>query len=413
MKYYKSILTTVLLLLFAVTASAQMAQSDYEIQKQFKQQYNEYQEKLETISTSDSAQALIESVREFDTKYKEHSDLLNKVLHPETYNQKIQELKKSSVMAMNRLETIEKQNQKMESLQKQLTSYESDLQRLNSRTDSLQNAMQKSIESEKQLSDMVRQYRNSLEQRDELILAFIDSMVVAYQQMDLKATQNLENMDNRSELDSDSDALEMIHQITSENLNILENNAGNLHLEDYMRMSEVQQQFENMWTRLGDKIREVYDGEQTEKLASEINQNISEWGQTLKDQTFAILSDSLSQQGINVGSFSTGEELYGSLNTYLDAKISESNEGATDANYQDFKGFKSFWNKAEIQWSSNFVDADILTTNQMATLNDKVDTWGEQAQPQKTNNILVYLLGATVLLAVALGVMLIREKKNK
>ncbi len=66
----------------------------------------------------------------------------------------------------------------------------------------------------------------------------------------------------------------------------------------------------------------------------------------------------------------------------------------------------------EIQWSSSFVDAGILSNQQMATLNAKVDTWAENARPDGQNNILVYLLGASVLLAVALGVMLIREKKN-
>jgi len=64
-----------------------------------------------------------------------------------------------------------------------------------------------------------------------------------------------------------------------------------------------------------------------------------------------------------------------------------------------------------MEWSSNFVDAGLISKSQMATLNQKVDTWAEQAQP-RSNNILVYLLGASVLLAVALGVMLIREKNT-
>ncbi len=409
MTLQKSILT-ILLILFSVTAYAQQ-RSDYQIQKEFKQSYKQYNNKLEEISSADSAQALIKSIHEFDIQYMPHKKLLNKALHPESYDEKMEELKKSSVMAKNRLETIENQDKKMQNLQDQLTSYEQDMQQLNSRTDSLQQAMQKSIASEKQLSEMLRTYRNNLEQRDELILAFIDSMVVAYQQMDLESVQDLENIDNRSQLDSDGDALELIHKITTENLNILESNAD-LHLEDYMRMSAVQREFQKMWTSLGSKIKEVYDGENAGQLASEIDQQISEWNTILTDRTFTALNDSLSGQQINVGEFQDGEALYTNLNSYLDAKITQSEEKANQANYEDFQRFKQFWNMAEIQWSSSFVDAGIFSNRQMATLNAKVDTWAENARPAGQNNILVYLLGASVLLAVALGVMLIREKKN-
>jgi hypothetical protein len=408
----KSILT-ILLLLFTVTTYAQTQQrSDYQIQKEFKENFKQYNEKLEEISSSDSAQALIKSIHEFEIEYMPHKDLLNKALHPETYDQKMEELKKSSVMAKNRLETIEQQNEQVQTLQDQLTSYEQDMQQLNSRTDSLRKEMQKSIASEKQLSEMLRTYRNSLEKRDELILAFIDSMVVAYQQMDLKSVQDLENIDNRSQLESDGDALELIHKITTENLNILESNT-NLHLEDYMRMSEVQREFQKMWTSLGSKIKEVYDGENADQVASEIDQNISEWNQMLTDRTFTALNDSLGVQQISVGEFQDGQSLYANLNSYLDNKITQSEENATQSNYEDFQRFRRFWNMADIQWSSNLVDAGILSNQQMATLNQKVDTWGENARPSGQNNILVYLLGASVLLAVALGVMLIREKKNK
>lgn len=406
--------TTILVLFFAffsVEALAQKTLSDYEIQKSFKAQYADFQQRLDTVSSPDSAQKLIESIKEFDQKYSEHSELLDKALHPDSYEERIEELKESSVMAMDRQEKMTKQTQKLEELETQVSSYEQDLEQLNRETDSLKQAMQKSVESEKELSDMVRQYRQSLEKRDELILAFIDSMVVAYQQMDLQDLEDLENMDQKSRIQS-TDALQMIQSISAENLEILKQNAGNLTLEDYMRMAEVQYQFEQMWARLGDKIREVYDGENAEAMAGEVEQNIKEWNNLLKTQTFATLRDSLARNGIEVSGFESSDELYSSLNTYLENKIEESRDRTTEEGYKDFKQFQHFWNRIELQWSRNLVDAGIINQNQMATLNEKVDTWAEVAQP-RSNNLLVYLLGATVLLAVALGVLLIRERKNK
>lgn len=396
---------------FSAEALAQKTLSDYEIQKSFKAQYADFQQRLDTISTADSVQKLIESIKEFDQKYSEHSELLNKVFYPESYEDRIEELKQSSVMAMNRLEKMNEQSQRLEKLETQVSSYEQELEQLNRQTDSLKLAMQKSIQSEKQLSDMVRQYRQSLERRDELILAFIDSMIVAYQQMDLQELEDLENMDRRTRIQSNN-ALEMIHSITVENLEILRQNANKLALEDYIRMAEVQHQFEQMWTRLGDKIREIYAGENEEIIAGEIEQNISEWNNLLKTQTFATLRDSLARNGIKVSGFESSDELYSSLNSYLASKVKESRDNPSEEGYKDFKQFQHFWNQVEMQWGSNFVDAGIISQNQMATLDEQVDTWAEVAQP-RSNNLLVYLLGASVLLAVALGVLLIRERKNK
>jgi hypothetical protein len=411
MKLRISILT-LLFGFFSIVAAAQSTQSDYEIQKSFKEKYADYEERVEEVSSPDSANALIASIKELDQEYTEHSDLLNKALYPETYSQKIEDLKKSSVLAMERLTTIKEQTKKLDELETQVSDYEQNLQQLNHRTDSLQQAMEKSVQNEKQLSNMVREYRQNLEDRDELILAFIDSMVVAYQKMDLEAMQDLENIDKKSRIESEGDALEMIHEISIENLNILQKNNDRLKLQDYMRMAEVQQQFEYMWTRLGDKIQKVYDGENAEKMAGEIDENISQWNQTLKTQTFAVLRDNLAQNNIEISDFNTSDELYNSIHNYIDKQITASKENASEATYQKFKDFKQFWNQVEVRWSNNFADAGIIEEDQMATINQKVDAWGQNAQPESAN-WLVYLLGASVLLAVALGVMLVREKQNK
>lgn len=394
-----------------VFAQAQQMKSDYEIQKSFKEKYAQFQQRIEDVSSADSAKKLIDSIKEFEQEYSQHAELLNKALNPATYKGRMESLKRSSVIAKNRLQTIQQQTEKLDKLRVQVTGYEKDLDQLNSQTDSLKEAIDKSVQSEQRLSGMVREYRQNLEQRDELILSFIDSMVVAYQQMDLQELKNLENVNRKSRLESEGNALKMIHDISQENLDILEKNSENLRLQDYMRMAEVQQQFEKMWNSLGTKIAEVYDGENAEQMAQEVDQNIAKWNQALKTQTFTTLKDSLAANNISVNNFQNPEEFYSSLNAYLDKKIKQSKENNSQAAYKEFQHFKKFWNQIEARWSSNFVDAGLLNRDQMVTVNEKVDTWSETAEPR--SNILVYLLGASVLLAIALGVMLIREKKNK
>jgi len=157
------LLLPIVFIIGTTTTLAQSAQSDCEIQKAFKTQYAEFEDQIERTSSPDSIQQVIASIKQFDEQYKSHSDLLNKALYPDTYQQRMEELKKSSVITKNRLQTIEQQTQKMDELQTQLTTYQRDMRALNKRTDSLKVAIQKSTQSEKQLADMLREYRNNLE----------------------------------------------------------------------------------------------------------------------------------------------------------------------------------------------------------------------------------------------------------
>lgn len=397
--------------LMSVNVQAQNMESDYEVQQTFKTQYADFEQQVENVSKPDSLDKVIKAIKEFDQKYSTHQELLNKALYPDTYEKKIAKLKKSSVKAKNRAETITQQKQKLNKLENKLVTYEENLNTLDNQTDSLKKAIRESSESEKRLSGMLREYRNSLEKRDELILTFIDSMVVTYQNMNLEALQELEGYDSRSRIKS-NDALELIHDISAENLQILQRNATGLQIEDYMRMAEVNHQFEQMWNKLGSKIQGVYKGDNAEMLANNISSNIDEWNNLLQTNSLDALQEYFTANNIKVGSFESSDEFYTSIDSYLDRKVKESRENRSEDNFDDLQQFKQFWNPVQLEWTDNLAYANILNKDELTNLNQKVDDWTELAQP-RSNNILVYFLGGSILLAVALGVMLIREKKNK
>lgn len=410
MKLQITILVTVVIGLFSSTLYAQQAQSDYEIQQTFKEQYADYEQQVDNVSSPDSAKKLIEAIKQFDQNFSEHKELLDKALYPDKYDQQMESLKKSSVHTLDKVETITEQRKQLNKLETQVASYEENLNQLNKHTDSLKTAIRRSTESEKELSNMVGQYRQNLEKRDELILTFIDSMVVTYQDMDLEALKEMEDYDQKSRIKT-NDALKLIHDISEQNIQVLEQNASKLQIDDYMRMAEVNNQFQAMWDRLGNKIHEVYEGENADMLAENINGNIDKWNSLLQTNSVEAMKDYFAQQGIEADTFESAGEFNTALHSYLDSKIKESRDNPSEANYKDFQQFKKFWDRVEVQWTSNLAHANVLSRNQTSELNQKVDEWNQIAQP-RSNNILVYLLGGSVLLAVALGVMLIREKKN-
>lgn len=408
MKLRITILLIAIIGLFSSAAYAQQVQSDYEIQQAFKEQYADYEQKMENVSTPDSAELLIESIKNFDQVYSEHKELLDKALYPDTYHEQMKNLKKSSVRTLNKVETITKLKKQLQKLETQVKSYEQDLNKLNQQTNSLETAIRQSAESEKELSKRVREYRQSLEKRDELILTFIDSMVVTYQDMD--ALQEINEYDHKSRIKT-NDALKLIHDISEENIQILQRNTSNLQLDDYMRMAEVNYQFKVMWNRLGDKIYEVYQGNNADMLVDNINGNLTEWNNLLQTNAVGAMKDYFAQQSIEAGTFESANEFDKALHSYLDLKIKESRDNPSEANYKDLRQFKKFWDRVEVQWTNNLAHANVLSQEQTSELNQKVDEWTQTAQPG-SNNILGYLLGGSILLAIVLGVMLIREKKN-
>ena len=103
--------------------------------------------------------------------------------------------------------------------------------------------------------------------------------------------------------------------------------------------------------------------------------------------------------------------MYSTITTYLDKEIKASEEGATRDSYKRFNRFRNFWNEVELKWASNLRSAGILSDEQVSLINQKVYSWSQEAEPK--SNLLVYLLGVSILAVVSLSFFLVREKNKK
>lgn len=398
------------LLVAANLSYAQQVQSDYQVQQEFKQTYKELSNNLENIETPAQADSLIARVRQLENTFSEHEELLDQALFPETYEERMRSLKKRTVTVQNRLTVIHEQEQKLKERNKKLTEYSTRLAQLNSQTDSLQNAIEKSVRSEKQLSNLVRQYRENLEQRDELILSIVDSVMIAYRNLDIQSLQDLENAQKRARFDADGNALKMIRNIAGENVEFLKSNPD-LSAEEYLRMNAVHQEFVEMWQKVGTELVDIYGGENPAEAQKQVKLNIQEWGQMVDRQTWAALNRSLEEEGINIPEFGDRKSFYNGLNSYVTDAVENSTENATDKGYNRYRNFYTFWNsQVHSNWAGYLDDANILSNKQMASIDKKVDQWASIAKPE--SNLLVYLFGASILAVVVLGVILVREKVN-
>lgn len=393
------------------TAIGQEVKSDYEIQQNFKNEYNELNKKLTQAGSTDSVDALIERVKTLEQNYKEHKELLNVALHPETFSSKMEELKRRVLASKSQITTIEQQEEQLQQLTQQVTSYDTRLDDLNDHTDSLRRAMQKSLKSEQQLTSMVRRYRESLEQRDELILSFVDSVMITYQKLQLETMQDLENAKKRARFNADGNALKMVMNIADENLTIL-NSGQDLTAGDYLRMRAVQHQFENMWDKVGDNLVKIYAEGDKKKAKENIHSAISKWNKQVSDKTWTSINASFDSAGIDLPKFNDNETFYRTLDSYLTESIKASENGSGGTSLKNYKAFSTFWSeRVQADWTPYIIEANVLSNEQMASIDGQLSTWASNAEPD-SNNLLVYLLGFSILAIVALGIMLAREKKS-
>ncbi len=389
---------------------AQQTKSDYQIQQDFKEQYKQISNKLTESDSSGTIQQLIEEVKTLEKNYSDHKDLLNVALYPETFSSEMDDLKRRALSAKDQLAIIEQQEQKLQELNQQVTSYDVRLESLNSRTDSLRHAIQKSLKSEEQLTGMVRRYRKSLEERDELILSFVDSVMITYEELNIESMQDLENAKKKARFNADGNALKMILNIANENISLL-NSDQNLTTENYLRMSSVQQEFKTMWSKVGDKLVDIYAEGDKEKAKKNISEAIAEWDKKVTTQTWSSLNASFDSAGIQLPKFTDNETFYQTLDSYLSESIKSSEDGEGESALKNYRTFSSFWtNRVQTEWTPYIIDANVLSTRQMTAIDEQLETWASNAEPE--SNMLVYLLGFSLLAIVALGVMLAREKKG-
>lgn len=395
---------------FSYNAAAQEVKSDYEIQQDFQEQYKNISDSLTQAESTATVQELIESVKTLEQSYSEHKKLLNVSLYPDTFDSEMEELKRRALAAKKQIATIEQQEEELQELTQQVTLYDTRLDDLNNRTDSLRNAMQKSLKSEKQLTSMVRRYRESLEQRDELILSIVDSVMITYQKLQVETMQDLENAKKKARFNADGNALKMILNIANENISVL-NSGQDLTAGDYLRMNAVQHKFKDMWNKVGDKLVEIYAEGNKEKARENISNAIAEWDEKVTGKTWTSINASFDSAGIDLPKFNSSDTFYQTLDSYLTESIKKSEKGSGGTALKNYKEFSSFWtNRVQADWTPYIIEANVLNNEQLASIDSKMATWASNAEPE--SNMLVYLLGFSILAIVALGIMLAREKKG-
>lgn len=394
-----------------VQAQQVRTRSDYAIVQGFNNEFKTLSNDVENATTVNDINSVISQINSFDSEYSSHKTLLDKVLYPDTYEQKIESLKNRAQATYTRLNTIQEQSQKIAQLNQQVADYASQLKSLTEKSNAIEREMKRARGHEMRLERLTREYRASLKKRNDFILSVIDSLMITYKKLNVPSLQGLEASSSKALANSKGNALKLIESIAKNNTSFLDAHPT-LTADEYLRMYAVQEQFSDMWNTMGDKLLSIYaSNKERSQARSDINNALSQWHSKVADYTFKSIASAFKQQGINLSSFNDSNSFYTSLRNYLDNAIKTSRQHADEAQYKLFQKFSNIWNNTvKTKWADNLVQGKILSYQNIATIDQNLTTWGQLAQP-KSYAMFIYL-GIALIIIIILGILLFRAKSG-
>lgn len=412
MKRHLTTFIALLLISFAAPNFTQaQVRSDLEIKQGFERKVDEVRKSILMILKSSDADSLLNVINDIEVEYADNVPFLNQVLEPRTVDTILGELRNLIAIQRSQLQTIDAQREEIVVLNQRISGITEMLQFSNLQADSLRRVISRTNASREVMSNLVRDYRSRLDERDELIRLFVDSLVVTFDDPRLREMLGSEQQVRVNRLNNSDDALKMIQTIIDENIEVI---SGSTEFDTpfYLQMDNLHYRVEDMWTKLGMTIATVYQGKQNAAKANQaVNDRLLTWKQRLRGAMWSSMYRSFSDNGILLTDFDSETEFVNSVNAYLDTTLVRLNTGASEADFRNYELFKQFWTKeVKETWAPMMIESKLITMEDITEIDQKVEDWGSIARP-RSDNLYIYL-GISFVIILGMAIMLISAKRK-
>lgn len=412
MKRHLTTFIALLLISFAAPNFTQaQVRSDLEIKQGFERKVDEVRKSILMILKSSDADSLLNVINDIEVEYADNVPFLNQVLEPRTVDTILGELRNLIAIQRSQLQTIDAQREEIVVLNQRISGITEMLQFSNLQADSLRRVISRTNASREVMSNLVRDYRSRLDERDELIRLFVDSLVVTFDDPRLREMLGSEQQVRVNRLNNSDDALKMIQTIIDENIEVI---SGSTEFDTpfYLQMDNLHYRVEDMWTKLGMTIATVYQGKQNAAKANQaVNDRLLTWKQRLRGAMWSSMYRSFSDNGILLSDFDSETEFVNSVNAYLDTTLVRLNTGASEADFRNYELFKQFWTKeVKETWAPMMIESKLITMEDITEIDQKVEDWGSIARP-RSDNLYIYL-GISFVIILGMAIMLISAKRK-
>jgi hypothetical protein len=400
----KTLFTVLTLVFFSLSANLMAQQSDYEIVQEFRAAYSDLNNKIETAVEPNELETLNRDLNAFESRFSEHSLLINGAIFPETFNDLMNHLRSSYDNALANATVIEQLNERIDQMVDEMGVFRNRVNSLNQEIVSLEEQIDRSEANEAQQAALIRQYRQNLQQRDAFVSEFLEELIAKYRNMDSSVRAEYGDASERLQ----DNPVDILKTILREYIEIA-NRSTNLELPDYVGMRAQHGYFSSVWDRIGTQLTETFNPANANAEIQEVDDLLAAWLNSIDGQLWESLNDAFVQNGIELAPFTSSSEFNDALNSYVDTAYESSLESNRELDYQRFQEFSEFWNNTvKASWGELLTAGNILTHTEIAAIDVKLSSWGEAASP--TSNLMFILLIVSIAVIVGLVVLLVTKK---
>jgi predicted nucleic acid-binding Zn-ribbon protein len=404
-----------LLVLCAPAGQSMAQQSDYNVQQSFENRYNDLRVKIDSASTTAELDSLNRGIDTFAQQYRDKREFLDKALYPETYEGRINNLRRLYQVAHDRVSTIQTQGVRISELQTAVTDLQVRLDTLTGERARLFDELQQSRRSESQLRESVRRLTSNLQANDRLVFSLLDSLFLPYDR-NLEQASEVEKENVASSLER-ANVLRRVHQVASDNVRFLQ--ATQLQAKDYANLLDQYQQFQNRWKGLSDKLQDVARAAERggasggggkargAKTAAAINvdraqvdSTVSLWNGRLQSGIWSAIEKEFTGRGVTVNHFVDAPSFDASIRAYVAA----AKEGTQDPEVFTDQVWKE---RIDKEWRDVLTRENMLGKTGYAALDKTVS---ELSQKKIDMKLILYIV---LIVAIALAAWWFISRKPK
>ncbi|MEX2404455.1 MAG: hypothetical protein WD625_09995 [Balneolales bacterium] len=383
-------------------------QSDFQIKSNFEQDIESIYQSLLEVESSEEAEELVEEANNVREQYGEHENFLDVLLYPETFESRISYLNELTETTRNHIARIEAGDERGSELDELVANMSDTLSQRRDEISQLSDELSQTQQARDASAAQVSNLRAQLRERDEFILNTVDSLFVAYDDLDLESLSAGEREELALEIDADN-VFGHLESVIQNNMAFLDTHTQ-LSSEDFLRLYATQHEFEEVYENLGPQLGQIFVGEQErQERIEQVSGMINEWGLQVDDAVWQSLNASFDEHDIDLEPFNDGMSFYSSLNNYLDTAINRAQESSDEEEQARYEEFASVWQEdVKRQWQDPMITANLMTYDNFATIDSKLSTWNLVSQPQSYTALI--FLGLAVLVIIALLVLYLKEK---
>ena len=367
------------LLVLAFT-SISIAQSDYETVQDFKKDCEKIEHQIKNVNSADEMILILENIEQLRTKYSNHSDLLNKALYPEKYDQTIKNLNNLFTLREQDFNAVEALNVEVSDLHQRVDTLSVKNNELQASLKEIQLLFEKSNKETAKQKDIISDLKIALHKRDVLVMGMIDSLMPpVMREKPMLSSEDKEQILSDAEKDN---ILVNVKTTISDNIKYLD--ITSLQPGDLTEIQEQQLDFADTWAKIGPRLAEVYseDKNQTKELL-EIDSLFTVWTAAIETEAWQTIKEEFAAKGIPLSDFSDGEEFTNSINQYIENEKMTIEVVPEEEAKHTFEQFTDKVWKSEIEskWTPFLIENGMLAEQSKNTIEENIDVWRSELYP--------------------------------